>query len=37
MVGDTLAPTLSSLTGVEKEIWGWENEGFSANKKNDGS
>ena len=33
----TSAPTLSGLTGVEKEIWGWKNEGLSANIKNDGS
>ena len=30
-------PTLCSLTGVEKEIWGWKIEGLSANIKNDGS
>ena len=31
LVGEASAFTLSSLTGVEKEIWGWKNESLSAN------
>ena len=36
--GSTPSPPRASLTGAKiKEIWGWKNEDFSANIKNDGS